>query len=198
MPIRSKPALLCLIAAALWLPGTATAQSFGLGPRLSFVRGDLPTDTPSTELVGGTMRIRSSRVMVLELALDYRAEFSDDRTTRVRQTPFQASLLLVPVRAVFSPYLLGGMGIYTEMTDSLDASGAVIDTVAARTTGWHLGAGAELFLTPHAALFGDYRFRFVRLGAVESGSQPIDLPGLRGLGLSHRGSMWTGGLAVYF
>jgi opacity protein-like surface antigen len=190
--------LLSPLALLLALPGPAVAQSFGIGPRLSFVRGDLPSATPSTRFLGGTMRLRSSRHVALEAALDYHAEYSEDQTSRVRQTPFQASLLLFPVRSAFSPYLLGGMGIYSELTDTLDSAGVVVDTVAARRTGWHLGIGAELSLTRHAVLFADYRFRFVRFGDDDEDGEPIDIPGLSNFKLTHRGSMWTGGMAFYF
>ena len=75
------------------------------------------------------------------------------------------------------------------------ASG-VAATSTEKKTGWHLGAGAELFVHRHAAFFADYRFRFVKFGEDAEGGEPIDLPGLHRL--SHQGSMWTGGMAFYF
>jgi len=189
---------MCVLAAAVWPPAEAFGQGLGLGPRFSFVRGDLPSGTPATRLVGGTLRIQSSKHIVLEAALDYRSAFNEDKTTRVRQTPFQASLLLFPVRATFAPYLLGGMGIYSQQTDALGPAGVVQATTTQRETGWHLGFGAELFVARHAALYADYRFRFVKFGDPEPGAEPIDIPGLDSLKLSHRGSMWTSGMAFYF
>ena len=188
---------MCVVATLAWAPAHASAQSVGLGPRFSFVRGDLPSGTPATRLFGGTLRIRSSKRVVLEAALDYQSQFSEDKTTRIRQTPFQASLLLFPVRSTFSPYLLGGIGVYSEMTDTLGPAGVVQETTLQRKTGWHLGAGAELFVARHAALFADYRFRFVKFGTPDPDSEPINIPGLDSK-LSHRGSMWTGGMAFYF
>jgi len=181
------------------LPSLAAAQSFGIGPRLSFVHPNPSTSpTPATRFAGGTLRIASSKHIVLETALDYHAEFSEDRLTRVRQTPFQGSLLLFPIRGVFSPYLLGGMGIYSEYTDKLGPAGTVLSSTMTRKSGIHLGGGAELFLLRHAALFADYRFRFVKFGEPEEDSEPINVPGLKNLELSHRGSMWTAGMALYF
>jgi opacity protein-like surface antigen len=110
----------------------------------------------------------------------------------------QASLLLFPVRATVSPYLLGGLGVYSEYTDTLAPTGAVVETTRVRQSGWHLGVGAEIFLARQSALFVDYRWRFVSFGAAEPGAEPIDIPGLDSLQLSHRGSMWTSGMAFYF
>lgn len=188
-----------LFLAAVLAPASAAAQSsFGLGPRFSVVRGDDPASATSNRLVGGTIRIRTSKHLALEGTLDYRSEFSEDRTSRFRETPTQASLLLFPVRGVFSPYLVGGLGVYKTSTDTLGPAGEVLSTTRERKSGWHMGAGAEVFLARHAALFVDYRWRFVRFGEPEPGSEPIDLPGLGRFELSHRGSMWTSGMAFYF
>jgi hypothetical protein len=198
MFIRVIRVSICVCAALAITAGAASAQTVGLGPRFSFVRGDLPSATSSTRLFGGTLRIQSSRRVVLETALDYRSEFSEDKTTRVRQTPFQASLLLFPVRTTFSPYLLAGIGVYSEFIDKLGPAGIVQETTLQRKTGWHMGFGGELFVARHAALFADYRFRFVKFGDPEADSDPINIPGLNSLKISHRGSMWTSGMAFYF
>jgi opacity protein-like surface antigen len=199
-----KITLILIVVAVFAWPHQARAQAVGIGPRLSFIRGDLQTGTPAQRLFGGTLRVATSKHVALEAALDYRGELSADGRTRVRETPLQGSLLLFPVRAAFSPYLLGGYGIYTHSTDLLNATGAVASTDVQRKTGWHLGLGAELFVGRHAALFADYRFRFVHFGSTDAGAQPITIPGsgvipgLNSLKLSHQGSMWTSGMAFYF
>lgn len=197
MPIRGVFFLLAMLASVAAIPSTAAAQSFGVGGRLSFLKSDVP-DAPATRFPGGFLRISSSKHVVLEAALDYRATLSDDKATRLRQTPFQASLLLFPVRKTLSPYLLGGIGIYSEFTDKLAGDGSIIETTQARKTGWHLGGGAELFFGKHAAFFADYRFLFVKFGLPDPDSDPIKIPGLDGLKLSHRGSMWATGMTFYF
>lgn len=191
-------AIALVLAASHLMPAVAWGQSLGIGPRFSFVRGDLASDTPATRFFGGTLRIRSSKNIALELALDHRSQTSEDGTSSLRERPLQASMLVYPVRAAFSPYLLGGFGIYTQTLDQLDAVGGVVESEQMdRKTGWHLGFGGELFFGRHTALFADYRFRFVRFGDnPEEGSEPIDLPGLSKF--SHRGSMWTSGVAFYF
>ena len=184
-----------LAAVALSLPATAAAQAFGIGPRVSFVRGDLTTNTPSTRLLGGTIRMKASPHSTLELALDHRSTLSADGTERVRETPFQASLLIFPARSRLSPYLLAGVGIYSHHTDELGLDGKALSTVSERKTGWHLGLGAELAVSRHAAFYADYRFRFVKFGG-QDGAESIPVPGLGKL--SHKGSMWTTGMALYF
>jgi Outer membrane protein beta-barrel domain len=192
---RSTIVVVSLVVAVVTLPTTASAQGFGIGPRVSFVRGDLTTSTPSTRLIGGTIRMKASPHTALELALDHRSSVNPDGTERVRETPFQMSLLMFPARGTFSPYLLAGVGIYTHHTDELGLDGKALSTASERKTGWHLGFGAELYVSRHAAFFGDYRFRFVRFGS-QDGAESIPVPGLRRL--SHKGSMWTSGIAFYF
>lgn len=199
MSSRNLSLVLPLLAVALLIivPVPAAGQALGLGPRLSFVRGDVPAGAESTRFIGGIVRMQTSRRVVLEGAIDYRGESSDDGLTRVRERPLQGSLLVFPVRAAFSPYVLAGYGLYTRTVEHLDVAGAVSESVTERRTGAHMGFGAELFLGRHAAVILDYRYRFVRFGAAEPGEESIGLPGLGGR-LSHRGSMWTSGVAVYF
>ncbi len=193
-PVR---VLLLLLAALVALPVGAAAQGIGLGPRLSFVRGDVPSQTGSTRLLGGILRVRSSRRVVLEAAADFRTERSEDGLSRIRERPLQGSLLLFPTRGALAPYVLAGYGLYSRTTETFDAAGLVIDSVSERRRGVHIGLGAELFLGRRAAFVLDYRYRFVRFGRPEADETAVNLPGLGGR-LAHRGSMWTSGLAFYF
>lgn len=197
MPIRRVCILILAVAVLTAAPAVASAQSFGLGGRISFVKSGV-ADVSATRFPGGFLRISSSKHVVLEGALDYRSTLSADKHTQLRQAPFQASLLLFPVRHTLSPYVLGGIGIYSEFTDTLADDGSIIETTRARKTGWHLGGGGELFFGRHAAFFADYRFLFVKFGIPDSDADPINIPGLGGLKLSHRGSMWTSGMTFYF
>ena len=176
----------------------ASAQSFGIGPRLSFVRGDLPTATPSASFVGGTIRLVGSKHHAFEVALDTRTVTNEAGTSRKREMPMQASLLLYPMRGAVAPYLLGGFGIYRETTEALGANDVVLSSVRTQQTGWHVGGGLEILISRHVGFFGDYRFRFVRLGLAGPGEQPIDIPFVDSVNLSHRGSMWTSGMSFYF
>jgi opacity protein-like surface antigen len=108
-------------------------------------------------------------------------------------------LLLFASRGRFSPYVLGGFGVYTQNQDTLGVNGLVASTISTRKTGWHAGLGAEMFLAKHAALYGDYRFRFIHWGDnPDPAAQPINVPFVDTNKLTHQGSMWTYGLAFYF
>lgn len=200
-----RTAFACLfLGLCLSFPTDAFAQGFGIGPRWSFVRGDVPSGTPSTRLFGGSIRIASSKRVAIEAALDTRTEVSPDGTARLRERPLQGSLLIFPVRSTFAPYLLAGYGIYTRTTEALDALGKVTASEVERKTGMHMGFGAELFMGRHAAVYLDYRYRFVKFGDPEEGANPINvpgtglIPGADTLKLSHKGTMWTSGVAFYF
>jgi opacity protein-like surface antigen len=203
--MKTRVALWAALAVVICaFPAVASAQSFGIGPRFSFVRGNLTTGTPSTRLVGGTMRIVTGGHTALEGSFDYRAFMNEAKTERTRETPMQGSLLLFLVRSTLSPYVAGGLGVYTQMHDTLGPAGVVLTTTSERRVGWHLGAGAEIKFHRHAAFFLDYRFRFVRFGEPAEGAEPIKIPGqtivpvLEKVKLSHEGSMWTSGMAFYF
>jgi hypothetical protein len=195
-----------LVAAAFAiLAAPAAAQSLGLGPRFSFVRGNLSAGTPSTRLVGGTLRIVTGSHTALEGAFDYRSYLNEAGTERVRETPMQGSLLLFVVRRTLAPYVLGGAGVYSQRRETLNAGGLPTVTATERRVGWHFGAGAEVRIARHAAFFADYRFRFVKFGEpTAEGQERIHIPGttiipvLEKVKLSHEGSMWTGGVAFYF
>jgi opacity protein-like surface antigen len=88
----------------------------------------------------------------------------------------------------------------------LDDDGAVQDSQTTRRMGMHAGVGAELTLSRRLAMFGDYRYRFIRFGDPEAGvaTAPgaLPLPGTIGLQermkLHHEGSMWTFGVLLNF
>ena len=188
-----------VIAAGLaFVPASpASAQSFGIGPHLSFVRAHEPSNTPANRLFGGTLRFSRSRHVGIELSMDYKATRNEANTERIRERPITGSLMIFLGRRLVSPYLLGGVGLYTLTTDQLGGQGQVLSSESEREVGYHLGLGAEVFLARHAAFFLDYRYRFVSFGDPKEGSEPIGIPGLEDR-LSHRGSMWTSGLAFYF
>jgi opacity protein-like surface antigen len=189
--------LTAALAAVIVSAAPAAAQSVGIGPRMSFVRGHVPSGTPSTSLFGGSLRFVQKHTAI-ELSMDMKTVYSPDRTLRTRETPIQMSLLLYPVRAAVAPYLLGGFGIYRQTLDSVDPSGEVIAGVKTQKTGIHLGGGLEILFSRHVGIYGDYRFRFVQFGTPDPDAEPIDIPGLSSVNLSHKGSMWTGGISFYF
>lgn len=204
--------LLAAIISIPVLPAAAGAQSLGLGPRLSLVRGDVEAGTSAQRFTGGTLRGRLSPRTALELSIDYRSTTNDTATERVREYPFQGSLLLYPVRGGLSPYVLGGLGWYSQRVDTL-VNDKVDESATTRTFGYHAGFGGEIQLGRHAAMHVDYRYTFIRFNGdnAEAGSTSAPsaaspgafrIPGVSyltdTLHLSHGGSMWTGGITIYF
>lgn len=209
-----------VLVLATALPGAASAQMLGVGPRFSMVRGDLATNTPTTRFFGGTLRLNTSKMVGLEGSLDFRTTLDTAKTQRLRETPLQGSVLIYPFRSVLSPYALGGLGIYTRTYEVLGAAGVITQSAQERKTGMHLGFGGELRVAKHAVAYLDYRYRFVKFGndassttatagtgASTSGVTTNNLamrallasiPGLSQLKFSHKGSMWTGGVAFVF
>jgi opacity protein-like surface antigen len=177
----------------------AGAQSLGIGPRFSFVRGDVNADN-STRYTGGLLRMRTSPRTALEVSLDY--HMSESLTERIKDYPIQGSLLIYPVRTTLAPYFVGGIGWYSQRVEQLQ-SNQVLTTTKTRKTGYHAGLGADLWLGRRATLNLDYRYTFIGFGHDED-SRPgaVPLPGTVALqnrmNLSHKGSMWTTGVTVYF
>lgn len=179
---------------------TAHAQSVGIGPRISFVRADAETTDGSDRFFGGVLRMGSGKT-VLELAIDYRSALTGDLLERVKDMPIQGSLLIYPVKAAIAPYLLAGVGWYSQNVQRFDAVGAEtpVDEETTRRFGYHAGLGGDLRLTRHLGLYGDYRYTFLRFGDDDdTGSTPGLIPFAERLKLSHEGSMFTWGAVVYF
>lgn len=201
---RAAAAVLAVIALT---PAAAGAQTFSIGPRVSLVQPDPAVDVASDRYAGGALRMKLSPRTAIELAMDWRSTTSDDATVRVRDYPVQASLLVFPVRAALSPYLVGGAGWYSQNMQALE-DGAVIAEQTVRRLGYHGGFGAEIRMGRRAALFADYRYTFIRFRGQadedtgEEGAGGFGIPGFGSLvdtfKLSHEGSMWTGGVTINF
>ncbi len=178
-------------------PKAPTEQHFGIGPRFALVSADpvAPPNAPlsATRFMGGAIRMKSSHVG-LEASMDYRSYTSADLTQRTRETPIQGSLLLFLMKAPVSPYLLGGVGLYSQQVDTLTTAGAVTATTTSRKIGWHAGLGAEVSVVRHLGVFVDYRYRFVSFNDPAATPIIASLP----VKIGHQGSMWTGGVSFYF
>ena len=194
------------LLSALALPAPAAAQKIGIGPRMSFVQSGLIEGAPRDRYTGGTLRMWISARTAIEAAADWKSTTSEDATVRIRDVPMQGSLLVYPVRASLSPYLLGGVGWYSQTTQAM-AAGEVLSEQTVRRFGYHGGFGGELRLGRRATVFADYRYRFIRFGEDEvpdgeNGAGALGIPGVGSLfdafRMSHEGSMWTGGLTINF
>ena len=196
MRILSTVVVLAFFSTPAWAQG----QSFGIGGRMSMIRGDVETDTSAERFTGGHIRARLSPRTAIEIALDRRTETNETGTERLREYPLQASLLLFPVRSVIAPYVLGGGGWYTNRVDTLQNEESIASETT-RTFGWHGGFGAELRLGRHAGAHADYRYTHLGFGDDEPDVAGASAEGESGLSRflpSYRGSMWTAGLTIYF
>jgi hypothetical protein len=201
--LSGSRALACaILTLCVWWPVGASAQTLGVGAHLAFVRGDSASpDTASAMYYGALVRARTSPHTALELTIDYRNKTDAAQTTKTRDVPIQASLLLYGPRTPLSFYLLGGVGWYNQRVEVLNSQ---LSTTATSTSkmGYHAGLGGELELGKHATLHVDYRYTLIHLGQNEGQAGAVPIPGTtdlqQKLKLSHEGSMWTMGVTVYF
>ena len=202
MSIRRFGAALAALSALLLFPGDVFAQSVSVGPRVSFVRPDATLESPSDRYTGGALRMKLSPRTSIELAMDWRSTTSEDATVRIRDYPFQGSLMVYPLRSAISPYVLGGVGWYSQRMETL-AGSEVLTQQTVRRRGYHGGFGGELKLGSRMSVFADYRYTFINFGDDDTeagGAGAFAIPGVGSLmdhfRLSHEGSMWTGGLVI--
>lgn len=200
-----RKTLLATLATLVFLPTVGAAQDsgFGVGPRLTFVRGSEDAPDGTQRFAGGTLRLGGGRTAI-EIAMDYRSEVGGSLTERVKSYPIQASLLLYPVRARLAPYLLAGVGWYSQRVTTFSAPTGtfVVSDETTRKMGYHAGLGGELRAARHLALYGDYRYTMIGFGGDDDGGGtsllPGFIPGNDRLKLAHEGSMFTWGLVLYF
>jgi hypothetical protein len=176
----------------------AQGAGIAIGPRITFVRGAEEAEG-SQRFVGGALRLGSGRAAI-ELAMDYRSDAGGPLTEQVKSYPIQGSLLLYPVRARLAPYVLGGIGWYSQKVTRFSApTGTNIATdETTRKMGYHFGFGAELRAHPRFGLYGDYRYTMLGFGDDDEGVLPGWIPGAARLKLSHEGSMFAWGAMFYF
>lgn len=178
-------------AALLAAPCFASAQGFGVGPRVAWVTADSDADLDSVRFFGGQIRMISRR-WGLEVSIDRHSESFELLNQKVTETPIQTSLLLRLGGGKLSPFLLGGPGWYRRKVEVLEGPGD--PDVQSTEFGWHAGGGLEILAGRHVGIHGDYRFTFLDFGADDDEDEGFIgrlIPG-------HRGSMWTLGVSVYF
>jgi Outer membrane protein beta-barrel domain len=193
---------IAVIAILVLVPVAAAAQDggIGIGPRLTFVRGSEDSPDGTQRFIGGVLRLGGGHAAI-EVAMDYRNEVTGALTERVKSYPIQGSLLLYLVRARLSPYVLGGIGWYSQRVTEFSAPTGtfVVSDETTRKMGYHVGFGGEVRAARHLGLYGDYRYTMINLGDDDgAGVLPGFIPGADRLKLSHEGSMFTWGAVFYF
>ena len=222
-----KRSIGCFVFGAVFaLSSAADAQTggaFGIGPRVTFQRGDEAVPHSSVlRILGGQAKLRLTPTMAIEVSADYESKLNESLTQRAKSMPIQASVLYFPVRSPVSPYVLGGMGWYRHSLTQVasapgapSASGAM--TTSIREMGYHAGLGAEIRVGKRMAIHGDYRYNHIRFGgspaepqqqasspgAIALASTAITLlPKLsaiqESLKMSNQGSMWNWGMTFFF
>jgi len=190
--------LSAVAAAALFAaPSVASAQGFGVGGRLSWVKANSNADLDSVRFTGGQIRALSGRWGV-EVSLDHHSESFELANQKVSETPIQASLLLRTGGSKASVFLLGGPGWYRRKVELINTVDDLDVDVKTTEFGWHAGVGLEVLPSRHVGIHGDYRFTFLDF----DGDDEDDGGGIGGvIGRflpGHRGSMLTLGMTVYF
>ena len=181
-----------VVSAALFAhPPIASAQGFGVGARMAWVKADSEVDVDSIRFTGGQIRLISSR-WGLEVSLDHHSETLELLNQKVTEWPIQASLLMKLASGKVAPYLLGGPGWYRRKVELLNAPND--PAVEATEFGWHAGIGLEVLAGSHFGIHGDYRYTFLDFG--KDNNPGVGL--ISGLIPGHRGSQWTLGATVYF
>jgi opacity protein-like surface antigen len=171
---------------------------------MAMIRGDVNVDPAATaeRFTGGQLRAKLSPHSGIEVSLDRRVQDSVDFSHRVSDYPLQGSFLLFPIQSTVSPYVLGGLGWYTQTVEDLSGT-HVVDSVNTHKIGWHAGFGAELRVAKHAAAHADYRYTFIHFGdntGATSGTTSAPATGSLATRFlpSYDGSMWTAGVTFYF
>ena len=206
MTARLTAGLGMLLTALCLVATPAQAQGgFGIGPRLTFVRGSADLPDGAQRFSGAAIRMGSGKT-ALELAMDFRSSLTGDLTERVRDYPISGSLLIYPVRARIAPYLVGGIGWYSQHVQLLGPTQFVVEEQTTRKVGYHAGFGGEVRPAKHLGLYGDYRYTFLHFGdqssTTSSGKASSGVPGwipfADRLRMSHEGSAFTWGATLYF
>ena len=197
MPFLRTRSLRPYLIAMLTLGGLSasqapvSAQGFGVGGRIAWVKPDTEANVDSVRYFGGQIRIIGGRIG-FEVSLDRHSESSEALNRKFTETPIQVSLLLRKSGKV-APFVLGGPGWYRRKAEAL-AGPADVD-ISTTEFGWHAGVGLEILPTTHFGIHGDYRYTFLDFGH-EDGADGGGFIG--GLFPGHRGSMWTLESTVYF
>ena len=217
---------LFVVAAVLAFSGLAEAQtgSFGIGPRVTFQRGDEAVPNSSAlRVFGGQVKLRLTPKMAIEVSADYESKLNESLTERAKTMPIQGSLLYFPIRSVVSPYVLGGVGWYKHsLTHTTPTTTTTAATTTIREMGYHGGLGAEVRVGERMAIHGDYRYNHIRFGgggetgATVTAKRETPTPGIgvtamsaislvpklsaiqESLKLSSGGSMWNWGVTFFF
>lgn len=143
------------LIAALTLTATVAATAHaggGVGGRYAWIHHDEADEGAS---MWGVFGRAHSGILGFELAVDRRSEDLPAGAELV-VWPVTASVLVYPVPQLYGVAGLGWYNATFEPPSLLD-----LDDRTETTTGFHIGGGVEVPLTPRLALTGDLRYLFI-------------------------------------
>lgn len=165
-----------ILAVLIGLSGVSSGYSsgisdthFSIGPRATYAT---PKDADESKwFAGAQARLHLLPGLALEGSIDYRSNNFLNLVT-IKTYPVQASLLayLIP-DAVFSPFLLGGVGLYYTQIEGIEGSLNFSNTT--NRFGLHAGAGIEIILNKALSLDGSYRYVWLE-SVTSKGANALD------------------------
>ena len=184
-------------------------DGLGVGPESPALDN---SDSSRTRFAGGFIRLHMVASLGVEVAMDYQSTTNPAETAKIRNMPIQVSGMLLPVKKTFAPYVLAGIGWYKHRvkrsTTAMPWPPSTRPTSAitrARRAGEVRQARRDLRGLP--ARMGRCERHRRHHGALRSADSVTKVVGLlaslAGVGseessISRGGSMWTGGLTIYF
>jgi opacity protein-like surface antigen len=138
--------------------GESPYTPFSLGASAGYLRA---RGADQGTWFGGVQARMRFGLFAAEASIQFHQNKYDHGDVVVTQYPVQltAFLYLIP-EGPFRPYILGGVGWYYTHVDYRGIFSALNDHTE-HIFGEHLGAGAELFLSPRVSIDGDVRYIFL-------------------------------------
>ena len=138
---------------------------FSIGPMGGYLK---TRDADRGTWFGGVQaRVRFLRVLAVEASISFHQNRYFDGDVVVTQYPVQLSALLLPLpHGPLDPYVLAGGGWYYSRVDYDDSIGGGDETD--RSFAVHVGAGANVWLSPRLSLFADFRWVFLDEPGVDN------------------------------
>jgi opacity protein-like surface antigen len=140
-------------------------EGFTIGPVAGFIK---TRDADDGTWFGGVQaRYRFAGILAVEGSITFHRDEFQDGDVVVTQYPVQVSALIFPLPSgAFEPYGVIGAGWYYTRVD-IDTP-LVQDDDTENLFGVHLGAGAQLHLTPRVSIFADFRWIFMDEPATDN------------------------------
>jgi opacity protein-like surface antigen len=133
--------------------------SFSIGPAAGYLR--TRGADRGTWFGGVQARLHFARIFAAEASITFHQNRYENGDVVVTQYPVQLTAFLYPFpEGPFRPYFLGGVGWYYTRIDYKDGFSSISDKTE-HIFGEHLGAGAELMLSPRSSLDLDLRYIFL-------------------------------------